>query len=388
MKKLLLFAGLAWASVTAIAAEPLQLIVMDPLSKDLACACVKGYAQRNYKVLAAHLQVRTGLDVQVAHGETLADALKNSGGAAHVLVGKYSVLLSEAKKNGRTLRPVASLTGKDGSTFQKGFLVVRKDSAAHQLADLQGFRMFFGPSDCDEKSVAVQALLTSAGIQTVPEVSASCSTAAEALMKLAPSERAAAVISSYAEPLLSGCGTIKPGDLRIVAKTAEVPFITAFLDSALPAETAKQIEDALLSSESDPKLLEALESLLGFIEPELPPAPSVAPPAAILEKPATPGTPQAWNQFRGPARDGTADWLPETLPAAARFAWTVPLPSDGVGGIAATPDAVLVSCRNQRDSADVFFCSMRGQARNAGGLSILPLPSPSWITAIRRGQLL
>ena len=380
MKKLLLLAGLVFASAAAIGAEPLQLIVMDPLSKDLACACVKGYAQRNYKVLAAHLQVRTGLEVQVSHGETLADALKNSGGTAHVLVGKYSVLLSEAKKNGRTLRPVASLTGKDGSPFQKGFLVVRKDSAAQQLADLQGVRMFFGPSDCDEKSVAVQALLTSAGIQTVPEVSASCSTAAEALMKLAPSERAAAVISSYAEPLLSGCGTIKPGDLRVVAKTAEVPFITAFLDSTLPAETAKQIEDALLSSDSDPKLLEALESLLGFIEPELPPA-------ASLEKPAAHGTPRAWNQFRGPARDGTADWLPETLPATARFAWTVPLPSDGVGGIAATPDAVLVGSRNQRDSADVFFCSMPGQARNVGGLSIPPRPNPSWITAIRPGQL-
>ena len=145
MKKLLLFAGLAWASVTAIAAEPLQLIVMDPLSKDLACACVKGYAQRNYKVLAAHLQVRTGLDVQVAHGETLADALKNSGGAAHVLVGKYSVLLSEAKKNGRTLRPVASLTGKDGSTFQKGFLVVRKDSAATNSRTSKGSGCFSAP---------------------------------------------------------------------------------------------------------------------------------------------------------------------------------------------------------------------------------------------------
>jgi hypothetical protein len=111
MKNLFLLAGIAWAGATAVAAETLQLIVMDPLSKDLACACVKGYAQRNYKVLAAHLQLRTGLEVQVSHGETLADALKHSGGTAHVLVGKHSVLLSEAQKNQRTLKPVASLTG-------------------------------------------------------------------------------------------------------------------------------------------------------------------------------------------------------------------------------------------------------------------------------------
>jgi hypothetical protein len=212
-------------------------------------------------------------------------------------------------------------------------------------------------------------------------------------MKLAASEKAAAVISSYAEPLLSGCGTIKSGDLRIVAKTAEVPFITAFVDSTLPPATAKQVEDALLSSDSDPKLLEALESLLGFIEPDLTPQalPSPAADAAPVrtpEVPVKPGASKDWNQFRGPARDGTTDWLPETLPTTAQFAWSVPLPSDGVGGIAATRDVVLVGSRNQRDSADVFFCSMPRPDRNAGGLSIRLQPRLRWTMAIRPVQLL
>lgn len=343
-------------------AQPLQLVVMDPLSKDLACACVKGYAQRNYKVLAAYLQTKTGMEIQVSHGETLADALKHSGGSADIVIGKFSVIQSESKKNALELHAVASLTDKQGSAFQKGLLVVPKDSAAKELKDLQGFRMFFGPEDCDEKSAAVKDLLRSAGIAVGAnsEIAASCSSAAEALLKLGSNERAVAVISSYAEPLLAGCGTIKPGDLRVVAKTREVPFVTAFLNRRLPAETAKALENALLSSDSAPKLLEALESLHGFVEPELSEAPASAPKAAS----------QAWPQFRGPNRDGCVSWLPESLPAVAQFVWSVPLPSDGVGGIAATEDAVVVGGRNALDTADVFFCSTRARGRSAGVLNI------------------
>jgi ABC-type phosphate/phosphonate transport system substrate-binding protein len=343
-------------------AQPLQLVVMDPLSKDLACACVKGYAQRNYKVLAAYLQTKTGMEVQVSHGETLADALKHSGGSVDILIGKFSVIQSEAKKNALELQPVCSLTNKQGSSFQRGLLVVRKDSPARQLNDLQGFRVYFGPEDCDEKSAAAKELLQSAEIApgANSEISASCSSAAEALLKLEANERAVALISSYAEPLLAGCGTIKPGDLRVVAKTREVPFITAFLNRRLPSETMKALENALLSSDSDAQLLEALESLHGFVEPEL----------SASTAPAPKSGSQAWPQFRGPKRDGSVSWLPDSLPAVSQFLWSVSLPSDGVGGIAATEDVVVVGGRNAQDKADVFFCSTLGRARNAGVLSI------------------
>ena len=36
--------------------EPILLVVMDPLAKELACACVKGYGQRDYRKLAARLE--------------------------------------------------------------------------------------------------------------------------------------------------------------------------------------------------------------------------------------------------------------------------------------------------------------------------------------------
>ena len=50
--------GLASGPLPARAAskpEPLLFVVMDPLSKELACACVKGYAQRDYRKLAAQI---------------------------------------------------------------------------------------------------------------------------------------------------------------------------------------------------------------------------------------------------------------------------------------------------------------------------------------------
>ena len=51
---------LAWLGVVGAfgatpkkAPEPVVLVVLDPLAKELACACVKGYGQRDYRKLAA-----------------------------------------------------------------------------------------------------------------------------------------------------------------------------------------------------------------------------------------------------------------------------------------------------------------------------------------------
>ena len=306
MKNLLAIFAMALLAIArpVIAAESLQIVVMDPLSKEIACACVKGYAQRNYKVLAAFLQQKLGVEVKIAHGENLATALKESGGAADLIIGKSSVVLCEARNHKLDVTPVARLTDKFGSPYQQGWIVVRKETAATKLSDLAGWRIIFGPEDCDEKSAAPITLLKDAGV-TIPdklETAPSCSAAAEALMKLAPDAKAAAVISSYAEPLLSGCGTVKAGDLRVIGKTKDVAFITAFASKSLSKERLKALSEALLDTGGDHQLLQAIESSIGFIE---------------LEETAVPkktGALKPWNQFRGANRDGTADWLPVTLP--------------------------------------------------------------------------
>lgn len=63
---------------------------------------------------------------------------------------------------------------------------------------------------------------------------------------------------------------------------------------------------------------------------------------------------QGWSQFRGDHRNGSARGLPASS-LNLELVWDFPLPSEGVGGIAATEDMVVVSSRDINDSADVFF---------------------------------
>ena len=56
MLALALGAGGVFGKPPKSAAETITLVVMDPLSKELACACVKGYGQRDYRKLAARLE--------------------------------------------------------------------------------------------------------------------------------------------------------------------------------------------------------------------------------------------------------------------------------------------------------------------------------------------
>src|SRR4051794_21628782 len=53
---LLLVAGEAMGAPAKRGPEPILLVVMDPLAKELACACVKGHGQRDYRKLAARLE--------------------------------------------------------------------------------------------------------------------------------------------------------------------------------------------------------------------------------------------------------------------------------------------------------------------------------------------
>lgn len=49
-------------------------------------------------------------------------------------------------------------------------------------------------------------------------------------------------------------------------------------------------------------------------------------------------------------------WLPARLPAKPRIVWRVPLPSKGLGGVAATEEYVLVSAREAMDTLDSYVC--------------------------------
>ena len=249
------------------AAEPFVLVVMDPLSKPLSCDCVRGYAQREYKLLAAHLERSLGREVKVVWFESLAEAIDETAGKADLVIGKHSVVLADEKTTGYALTPIAQLTGKDGEVTQRGLIVVRKNDAAKTLSDLRGYRVLFGPPEAEEKSSAAEESLLAAGVE-LPETRqrhGACSEAATALLDFSDSVLAAAVISSYAEPLLAGCGAIKKGDLRVVGETKPVPFVTAFVSEALDSAAQEQVLLSLITAGTNPELLIGLETLAGFV---------------------------------------------------------------------------------------------------------------------------
>lgn len=264
----ILLAGVMMISASSFAAaEPFVLVVMDPLSKPLSCDCVQGYAQREYKLLGEHLERALDVPVKVVWFESLAEALEETDGRADLVIGKHSVVLADEKSTSHALRPLARLTGKEGDVTQTGLIVVRRDDPATKIAELGDYRILFGPADAAEKSSAPEAALKKAGVK-IPkkrERFGACSEAASALLELPANVKAAAVISSYAEPLLEGCGSIDKGDLRVVGETKPVPFITAFVSDDLSQTRQQEVLLALVTAGTDPKVLIGLETLAGFL---------------------------------------------------------------------------------------------------------------------------
>lgn len=248
--------------------SPLTMVVMDPLAAPLSCPCVEGYAQRDYTVLAKHIEKAIDRKVVVVFNESLPAAMKKTNGKADLVIGKQSVVRADAKLADQPMTGISQLTDLKGNTTQYGMIVVNKADPAKTVANLTDYTIIFGPSEAEEKHSAAIQLLEKAGVH-IPidrqKIDDACSDGACKVIDLGPTSKTAAVISSYAQPLLEGCGTIKKGDLRVVGTTTPVPFVTVFTSDSLDATLQKQITTALADAAIKPQVLEALESLAGFI---------------------------------------------------------------------------------------------------------------------------
>ena len=249
----------------------LVMVVMDPLGSPSRARACKVMRKGNTRNWAEKLQSELGKPVRVVFNESLVTALKGDAkGRADLVIGKHSVVLFDAKKAGLTVAPIARLTGKDGSTTQHGLIVVPTSDPAQSVSDLAGYRIVFGPEECDEKHAAVFTLLKQNGVKLPEkiETSAACSDGACLVLdeyKKDHASRAAAVISSYAKPLLEGCGTVEKGSLRVVGQTAEVPFVEAFVSDRLPQPDREALAKTVLKATTDPFLRIALETRDGFV---------------------------------------------------------------------------------------------------------------------------
>lgn len=249
--------------------EPLVMIVMDPLAKPLSCPCVQGYAQRDYDKLAEALSAEIGRPVKTVFKESLVAAMKGeTEGKAHLVIGKRSVVAFDAKRSEMDATPVAKLTDKKGETTMTGLIVVPASDSATKLSDLLAYRLVFGPEECDEKHAAALELLKENGV-AVPqelETSPACDEGAIWILDDAKQgKHGAAVISSYAKPLLEGCGTVEKGSLRVIGETKPVPFIEAFVTDQVSESDQKELTAALIKVTENPELRIALETQGGFV---------------------------------------------------------------------------------------------------------------------------
>jgi len=325
-------------------AAPLRVVVMDPLCKYLACDCAGDYAQRDYDALEAYLQSQLQRSVEIVYSEALAAPQVRLREGVDLIIGKYSVVAFDAAAAKVKIRTLAMLTGADGTVTQTGLFVVRTADPARSIADLADYQIIFGPKESNEKRAAAFAAVEAFGLLIPDDVptSSACNTAALAVFE---NEAGAAVISSYAMPLLEGCGTIDPGSLRIVGRTDPVPFITVFATDRVDPTEAKSIVKALTGVARSPELLTAMQSKHGFVA--LPAFEGDADKASAIG---------AWNDWRGPRRDAISDRVPLKLPAECKMLWSHILTGPGMAGVAVDGRHAIVVDKSLDGEQDVFRC--------------------------------
>ena len=305
---------------------------MDPLSDVLACACVQGHAQRSYSAIAELLRKKLSRPVELSYGESIPDLLKLHDGPFDIIIGKNSVVLYDAARAKLPVRPIAALTDPSGTAKLTGLFVVRADDPAKTIANLKNHRILLGPEYETEKSSAAIAALRQNGVE-LPAQTDRAQSCNEAALAVVENDADAAVISSYALPLLEGCDTIDKGSLRIIGTTGPVDFITVFATENITPNEETAMVSALLGAKANKTLLKKIESRSGFIM-------------------VSPG----WTDFRGPNRDATVVELPARLPDSPNILWQKQLTGVGPSGITATNQYVIVADKSADKTTDIFRC--------------------------------
>lgn len=327
---------------------PVVMVVMDPLAKELACACMQGYGQRDYRKLAARLEAALKQEVSIEFSDDLAQTMKViERGQGVIVIGEASRVSKGAMQAGLKARAVSELTDSNGDTVMNGVIVGQAKDKARELKDLAGRKVFFGLADTDANQLALKEALQAAGLKDpLPQEKRGQYTDA-ALDVLDSTEEVlpVAVIPSYALRLLEGCGSVKPGELRVLGKTRAVPFITVFLNEHIKPEQEKKIVGSLLTLKDDPKLLKLMESRDGF--------------RAVADEKAGKAQSKAvtdWPDWRGMKRDGKVPHLPERLPAQAKILWKKGTMPNSLAGLSVSGNRLILAERSFSETQDVYRC--------------------------------
>jgi ABC-type phosphate/phosphonate transport system substrate-binding protein len=349
---------LAWAVVLGSAgaadmdlsesAQPLQLIVMDPLAKELACACVLGYGQRDYRKLAARLGAALDRKVSLEFSDDLVDSFEwTAPDQEIVIIGDRSLVTHGARAAGRKFQPVCALTDLEGNTSLPALFVARRNDPVNELKQVEGRPLLFGVADGDERHASALAALRASGVSP-PDVPGKRMSPSEAALDVLDSKAElppVAVIPAYALRLLEGCGSVTPGALKIIGRTEPAPFITVFVADDIAADKRRRIVEALVEMKRDAAMLKVMESRDGFV-----PLPS---PRAVGQR-------ADWPDWRGPNRDGRVQQLPARLPDTARILWKKAAMNGGLAGLSVSDDRLVLAERDFGDEYDVYRCLHAG----------------------------
>lgn len=287
----------------------------------------------------------------VAFFETLADVQAEfSLDSPLLVVARASEIAHAGALTNGSLHALCRLTDPKGETTLTGLFLTRASDPARSLADLAGRRILFGPASAQDTREAALAALQAAGVPPPAQIEIRPVEAQAALDVLDSGDDPppVAILSSYTLPLLEGCGSVQPGELRILGQTAPVPFITVFVSESVPASERAKLREALLAVRKNRRLLRALESRDGFV-PLTHDARAAGP-----NPPAT--APADWPDWRGPNRDGRVAKLPDRLRNPLQCVWSKAALSGAMAGLAVAEGCVVVGDRDPADERDVFRC--------------------------------
>jgi outer membrane protein assembly factor BamB/ABC-type phosphate/phosphonate transport system substrate-binding protein len=321
--------------------EPVMLVVMDPLAKELACACVTGYAQRDYRKLAARLEKALKQRVKIEFSDDLAESMAGTSPAQQVIVaGDESLVVHGAGKAGLKCHPVCRLTDADGNTSLGALFVARSDDPAKELQDIIGRKLLFGLPEEDAKHAASLTALRAPKVDPLKaDHRGSFTDAVLDMLDSSLSPAPVAVIPAYGLRLIEGCGSVKPGSMKVIGKSEAVPFITVFVSDNFPAEKEGRALKTLLGMKSDARMLKSMESRDGF-------QPLKSQPSSC----------SSWPDWRGPGRDGHVAQLPARLPLTPKFVWKKGAMNGGLAGLSVSGERLLIAERDFDEQHDVYRC--------------------------------
>jgi outer membrane protein assembly factor BamB len=345
---LLLAGGCVAGNPAKSSGEPVLLVVMDPLAKELACACVKGYGQRDYRKLAARLEAALHQRVSIVFSDDLADSLTGvRPGREVIVVGDQSLVAHGANKAGLKCHAICELTDPEGSTTLNALFVARGGDPVTELKDIGSRKVLFGMTEADGRYAAGMAALRAAGLEA-PAMIQKRSPYTDAALDVLDSKSSpppVALIPGYGLRLLEGCGSVKPGSLKVIGKTEPIPFIQVFVGDAISAGKQDKVLKSLLAVRDDAKMLALMESRDGFR-----PVNGLGSGSSKTDAAAN------WPDWRGPARDGHVAKLPSRLPAAAKYVWKKGAMNGGLAGLSVSGGRLILAERDFQDENDVYRC--------------------------------